>query len=512
MTSCEAIRSRLEELRVDLLPPPERDVAEAHLSACPDCASRWRRIQEVEKALIESAEPMDVAKVRDVVRHAKDRVAREKRRKEIIPMAAAALLLLSILAWLTGVPGTGAGPAGSQEAFEEKRLGLLPPNGVVVWSPDGRRWACRVEEGGARRVDVEDRKGEGFKHVGDPYFSADGRKVAYVAGNEAKKRFVVVQDLEKGETTKGELFDDVTGWEGFQGGGGSRSGLLRWSPAGASLAYTGRRGNEQFAVIDGAAQGPYGNVHQFAWSPDGKAFAYVAVQGQDSFVVRDGKKGEVFDFVSHLTFNPDGRSLAFVAKEGEYRLIWGDRRSPGFVDIRRPVFSPDGKRLAYATPMQVWVDGDAGAGYNSVGDPVFSPDGTRVAHIAEIGKAAFIVMRTDRGETKGEPFIRVGAPVFSPDGRSVAYPAGRGEKQVMVVGDRPGEKFSEVGAPVFSPDGRVVAYRAVRYGKEVVVVGSQVGEEVDRVLWGPVFSADGKKVSYRAQKGQELWSKVVDVP
>jgi hypothetical protein len=81
-----------------------------------------------------------------------------------------------------------------------------------------------------------------------------------------------------------------------------------------------------------------------------------------------------------------------------------------------------------------------------------------------------------------------------------------------VVGDRQEEKFSQVGAPVLSPDGRVVAYSAERYGKEVVVVGDRVGEDCDRVLWGPVFSPDGKKVSYRALKGQELWSKVLDVP
>lgn len=102
-------------------------------------------------------------------------------------------------------------------------------------------------------------------------------------------------------------------------------------------------------------------------------------------------------------------------------------------------------------------------------------------------------------------------PFFSPDGSTFAYVASRGRKFQVVVGSEIGEKFSSVSAMTFSPDGKSVAYRAERFGKNFVVAGKALSEEFDAVVSGPFYSPDSKKVAFVVLKGQEIWSKVMDV-
>jgi Tol biopolymer transport system component len=96
-------------------------------------------------------------------------------------------------------------------------------------------------------------------------------------------------------------------------------------------------------------------------------------------------------------------------------------------------------------------------------DPVFSPDGKRVAFRA-MWKYKWIVAVDDG---KGEIFDAVGVPVWSPDSARVAYAAQKDGKWFMVAGYRRLEAFDEVlTPPVWSPDGKKVAFGA-RKGQDL---------------------------------------------
>jgi Tol biopolymer transport system component len=108
-----------------------------------------------------------------------------------------------------------------------------------------------------------------------------------------------------------------------------------------------------------------------------------------------------------------------------------------YIQVSRPVFSPDSKRLAYWAICEsgrrvVVVDGAKGKEYDDVGIPIFSPDSKRVAYVIENAAGKHVV--TIDG-VEGTPYDEIGEnnPVFSPDSKRAAYVAARGEKQLLVV-------------------------------------------------------------------------------
>jgi Tol biopolymer transport system component len=77
----------------------------------------------------------------------------------------------------------------------------------------------------------------------------------------------------------------------------------------------------------------------------------------------------------------------------------------------------------------VVVDGSPGEFFSRVGRPVFSPDGRKAAYAADDGENEYVVI--DR--TKMEVVGRMGDPVFSPDGSKVGYGARIGREIVWKV-------------------------------------------------------------------------------
>jgi len=128
-----------------------------------------------------------------------------------------------------------------------------------------------------------------------------------------------------------------------------------------------------------------------------------------------------------------------------------------------PLFSPDGKRLAYfAQRGQKWVavlDGKEGVEYDGIGKGAsFSPDSQRLAYAAWKGAKRLVVVDGQEGpETDGGT-----VPVFSADSRHLAYFAQTGDtwrvfldgKPVSPVHDGPGA------GPMFCSNGALewIAY------------------------------------------------------
>ena len=400
--------------------------------------------------------------------------------------------------------------------------------GLLLWVPATSRAQITVSAGSrarcdraAPRVSFEEKLlatiPEDFKVPAFGWwatFSCDGSRVAYVAKQNGKESLVV-------EGKRGPNFDILP------------LHSLVFSPDGNTVAYLGVNWNVIYVVIGekralvqtgGIKAGPLGGLlHETEpldlwapeFSPDGTKVAYPRTRelmlpglpGKMSIAIVDDKSAEY-------------KSLE---KGEDFTIVLG-HSGPEFHEVASPVFSPDGKTVAYTADLHhksfIVVGGNRGPEFDKVGVPVFSPDGKTVAYGATLHNKWFIVV----GDNRGPEFDKVGVPVFSPDGKTVAYEARLHKEYFIVVGDNRGPKFNAVGLPVFSPDGKTVAYSArltVLYSarvkekmketeKELIVVGDNRGPEFDHV-GVPVFSPEGKKVAYGATQGRELWWKVVDV-
>ena len=211
-------------------------------------------------------------------------------------------------------------------------------------------------------------------------------------------------------------------------------------------------------------------------------------------------------------------------------------------DVIDPVFSLDGRHMAYVTPQQplrdpddgsllayvappgkkqhVAIDGKAGAEYDEIPSYplVFSPDGTHIAYQARNGTKWCVVVDEHAGAAYDEILKPPYKPLFSPDGKHIAYTAKKNGKMVVVMDGLEGPEYDITNycMPVFSPDSTHLAYNArIESHKDATgrtdkqsmaaVVDGKVGPAYDMV-GGLVYSADSLHVAYGATKdGKTLW-------
>jgi Tol biopolymer transport system component len=140
-------------------------------------------------------------------------------------------------------------------------------------------------------------------------------------------------------------------------------------------------------------------------------------------------------------------------------------------------------------------------------DPVFSPDSKRLAYATGRDDKCFIVV----DGVEGNEYNYMSNPHFSPDSKHVAYWARRGDKRFVVVDGVEGKEYHEVEDHVFSPDSKRLAYYASRGDKWVIVVdGVESNEEYDAIVGQPFFdSAD--KFHIIARKGSEFFSLDIEI-
>jgi TolB protein len=253
----------------------------------------------------------------------------------------------------------------------------------------------------------------------------------------------------------------------------------RWSPDGQNIAFVGigddiyvmnTDGSEQKRLTtpvvgecDGRAQWNSGP----AWSPSGRAVAFtrrfcgffdgvnkatseIRVTSLDGSEERLLTRHTARDNDPYaLAWSPRGNEIAFVSRPGGSLEIYvvnaerGEQRRLTRNTVRdsNPVWSPDGRRVAFERDWQVWVMNADGTGqrrltYNGARNfaPAWSPDGRSIAFERRVGRVKYSrcsrcgrasgfevwVMHADGSEAR--MLAQDGAqPSWSPDGQRLAF-------------------------------------------------------------------------------------------
>jgi len=255
-----------------------------------------------------------------------------------------------------------------------------------------------------------------------------------------------------------------------------------------------------------------------------------------AFPVRDGVWSRADE--AHFSVSNNGvlASRPGVGSDRSY-LVWVDRaghvlETLGSPDLYRDVeLSPDGTRLAYGlydpttSGGDIWVrDLRHGIATRVTFDPadeewpVWSPDGKRIAYTAQVGGIYIILARASDGTGPVDTLYRgishSGPIQWSPNGPTLLFESwDTGNPQMRVMTPTPGaparhlqdNKFVEYAGRI-SPDGHWLAYTTTETGRNEVFVQAFPGPGGKwRISTSggnaPTWRADGKELYYKSTDG-----------
>lgn len=304
------------------------------------------------------------------------------------------------------------------------------------------------------------------------------------------------------------------------------SSAPRWSPDGAVLGFTSRRGDEEGSTWFLRVGGLGGEAYRIEgvrgspmWSPDGRTIAYTAEpERKDKPTAKalriapngitkpldatrfDGyqithlryKRDGTFNFLPHPALVPKRQLFVVPATGGTARQVTSVPHNVGDFE-----WAPNGAYVVYSgnpkeddelnldPSSRIWVvpiDGGAPAevltGRGGVSAPAISPDGT---------KLAFLWTPEWNAETQ--------LHVVDIDARGMARGAPR---NLTAAWDR------TAGAPWWTPDGGAIRWNTTVHGNahvyEVAASGGAVRQVTtgDRVLANVSVSANGQTMAYTA--------------
>ena len=250
---------------------------------------------------------------------------------------------------------------------------------------------------------------------------------------------------------------------------------------GEKLVYTATTFNQQIHVVENSKPGPaYNAVRSLNVSDNDQHYAFIANGGNSGIVVADGVPGTpraVGTFgigrdlvvasngrVAHvvLTPRPDGRG-ASNALYVDDKLVHPDvtpfaayYADGVYRNINIALFSPDGKKFAYARPVPggeaAVIDGKQSVAYDKIGVVGFSPDSRRAFFVGNKSVTGNYVV-IDGQEMPEQTNIK--EFTFSQDGSHFGYVASHMPEGNVVVIDGKAN-----GGKVFAPMDRAIAFSA----------------------------------------------------
>jgi Tol biopolymer transport system component len=302
--------------------------------------------------------------------------------------------------------------------------------------------------------------------VRSPVWSPNGRRIAFVSRRDGKALYVMNAD--------GSGLRVVARVE--------RLATPAWSPDGQRIAFKGRRDGHSGAIYivnaDGSGQRTLarrGNAP--AWSPDGRRIAFVSgvklyVANADGSGHRTLTRLRGGGDVASLAWSPDGQRLLFLV---EHSFMHSPRCT---FCSRLYVLNADGSGLRDLT-RKLGMSRGPGAGPAS--DPVWSPDGRKIAFVRSNTRlGVYVVNAGGNGVRNLTPKPRgaaYAAPAWSPDGRKIAFASERDSNSEIYLmnADGSGQRnltlnLAYDGDPAWSPDGQRITFVSNRDARYEVYV------------------------------------------
>jgi TolB protein len=211
---------------------------------------------------------------------------------------------------------------------------------------------------------------------------------------------------------------------------------------------------------------------------------------------------------------------------------------------QRPVWSPDGKQVAFSRhrggKIGLFVMAADGTGEKSINagklpqyDACWSSDGTRLAftHVPQSGTQGNLdvyiakadgseprLFAGDRGKLSHEEY-----PAWSPDGKRIAFSSTFEGNQELYVAEIEGADRRRLtndpaldAHPAWSPDSKQIAFATNRWGDFEIAVMDIEGGNLTRLTESrglddyPVFSPDGKRIAFMSNRDGNFEIYVMD--
>ena len=246
-----------------------------------------------------------------------------------------------------------------------------------------------------------------------------------------------------------------------------------------------------------------------SWSNDGKWIAFNeypktrdSLINQGIFIVssKGGTPKKIFEnyrdarVVNYqISLSPDGKNLAFSSVEDNQQYIYtipvasGNPKQITSMEAREPVFSPDGKTIAFVEDkfagrgegdLGLWIIPTNGGISQKIADagkatsPVWSPDGSMIAFLDETqGKQIFIAQINQTGQAAQKP-----ATIDAPEGTDFSLLTG------------------------WTPDNKIGALLAPKQEMSLYTLPARGGQAAmilhDTYALQPRWSKDGNQIYY----------------